>query len=71
MIDYILKGKMENIQVKGVKVHGNCKKVYTKERSIQAFQSRQNPKLFLRCQGSDLDFLYDCLVCGADASDEY
>lgn len=53
-------------------VHEKCRKVYTKERSAEAFQSRQktstDSKQLLRRQDSKFDFLHDCLFCGEDAS---
>lgn len=45
---------------------------YPKRNIAEAFQSRNKtstePKLFLRSQVSDFDFLRDCLFCGEKSS---
>ena len=64
LIDYSIKLKDgKHYQLKGlnsVTVHEKCRKVYTKERSAEAFQSRKktstNSNQLLRCQESKFDF---------------
>ena len=79
LIDFSVKwkdGKHSLLQgLKSVTVHEKCRKVYTKERRAEAFQSRHktstDPKQMLRYQDSNFDFLHDCLFCGENASDEF
>ena len=48
-----------------MKVHGKSRKVYTKERTVEAFQSKQEssqvPTTSRRSLVSGFDFLHDCL----------
>ena len=79
LIDYIIKWKDgKHSQLEGldsVTVHEKCRKVYTKERSAEAFQSRHktstDPKQLLRSKDSEFNFLHDCLFCGENASTEF
>ena len=79
LIDYSKKWKDgKHTQLKGldsVTVHEKCRKIYTKERSDEAFQARHkasaDDKQLLRSKESEFNFLCDCIFCGENASIEF
>ena len=76
LIDYSTKlkdGKHSQLKdLKSVKVHEKCRKVYTKARRAEYFRSRQEhpqvPTTSRRSLTPDFDFLNDCVFCGEEGS---
>lgn len=77
LIEYSIKWKDgKHVQLKElqkVTVHEKCRKAYTKKRSSQFFESKQQEKstTLIRRPEVSFNFQKSCLFCGEDASDVF